>query len=100
VTVHEDLREARLAPEMDRCYTGLTGSTADVGDVQLSWTGPITQVVVYTGAPGWVCIEPVTMANDGFRLADEGVAGHGVIALDPGQSASVTYRFAWAVTSA
>jgi aldose 1-epimerase len=91
----EDLRRRTVAPTMDRCYTGLTGTTADVGDLTLSWRGPITQVVVYTGEPGFVCIEPVTMASDGFRLAAEGVDGTGVIALDPGDSLSVGYRLTW-----
>lgn len=91
----EDLRVARIPPVMDRCYTGLTGTDVDVPGICLSWSGPITQVVVYTGVEGWMCVEPVTMANDGFRMADEGVAGTGIIALAPGESASVAYSFDW-----
>lgn len=90
-----DLRVMRVAPTMDRCYTGLTDNAAEVAGLRLAWHGPVTQVVVFSGDPDWVCVEPVTMANDGFRLADEGVAGTGVVALDPGESLSVTYRFTW-----
>jgi hypothetical protein len=50
---------------------------------------------VFTGVHGWVCVEPVTMANDGFRMADEGWRGHGVVTLDPGALLEVGYRFAW-----
>ena len=39
----EDLRQAVSAAPMDRCFTGLTGSNADIGDLTLSWRGPITQ---------------------------------------------------------
>lgn len=95
VDAGDDLRTKRAAPPMDRCFTGLTGSAAEIGDLTLSWSGPITQVVVYSEKPGWVCVEPVTMANDGFRLAADGVRGHGVLALDPGATATASYRFDW-----
>ncbi len=91
----EDLRDKRLAPPMDRCFAGLTESRAEIGDLALSWRGAITQVVVFSGEAGVVCVEPVTMANDGIRLANEGVEGTGVIVLDPGARTTVGYRFAW-----
>ena len=96
-----DLRTKRVAPLMDRCYGVLTATSAEIGDLTLSWDGPITHVVVYTGTPGWVCVEPVTMATDGFRLAEGGfdgsdpMAGTGVVVLDEGESLSVTYRYSW-----
>jgi aldose 1-epimerase len=95
VQPEEDLRRTVTPPPMDRCFTGLTGSSADIGDLTLSWRGPITQVVVYSGDAGYVCVEPVTMANDGIRMADEGIDGTGVIALDPGASLTVGYRLTW-----
>lgn len=95
VTGDEDLRTPTLPPPMDTCFTGLTGTVAAIGDLTLSWRGPVTQLVVYSERPPWVCVEPVTMANDGFRLHDEGVPGNGTIVLGPGRSASVEYRFAW-----
>ncbi len=91
----EDLRTKRLAPPMDRCYTGLSGMSAEIAALRLHWSDPITQVVVFSGVSEYVCVEPVTMANDGFRLAEAGVLGTGVIALDPGESTSVLYRFEW-----
>jgi galactose mutarotase-like enzyme len=91
----EDLRQKRVAAPMDRCFTGLTASVAEIGDLSLSWRGPITQVVVYSGQPDAVCVEPQTMASDGIRLLDEGVQGTGVIGLDPGASVTVGYRLSW-----
>ena len=62
---------------MDRCYGALTATSVEIGDLTLSWEGPITHVVVYTGTPGWVCVEPVTIATDGFRLAEGGFSDGG-----------------------
>jgi hypothetical protein len=90
----EDLRVARPAPPMDRCYTGLTGTSATIGDLTLSWRGPITQIVVYSGEPDWVCVEPVTMSNDGFRYP-AGPDVTGTIVLAEGESLEVSYRIAW-----
>jgi aldose 1-epimerase len=94
VTAAEDLRtKTGQPPLLDHCFTGLTGTDAEVPGAVLSWTGPITQVVVYTQSEGWVCVEPVTMANDGFRLLADGVPGHGVVGLDPGEELEVAYTF-------
>jgi aldose 1-epimerase len=95
VSPDNDLRALRVPPPMDRCYTGLTDTCVDVPGLRLHWTGPVTQVVVFSEAEGWVCVEPVTMANDGFALAAAGTPGTGVLALDAGESTSVTYRFEW-----
>ena len=95
VRPEEDLRQQVIAVPMDRCFTGLTDTGADIGDLTLSWRGPITQVVVYSGEPGFVCVEPQTMATDGIRLADAGVDGTGVIALEPDVTLSVGYRLSW-----
>jgi aldose 1-epimerase len=95
VRAEEDLRRPVTAVPMDRCFTGLSDTSADIGDLTLSWRGPITQVVVYSGEPGFVCVEPQTMATDGIRMADAGVVGTGVIALDPGAALSVGYRLSW-----
>ena len=88
-----DLRAGAVPPRMDCCYTGLTANEVRAPGVTLSWDGPVTQVVVYTGESGWACVEPVTMANDGFNLARRGVDGHGVFELGPDQTAQVVYRF-------
>jgi aldose 1-epimerase len=89
----DDFREGAVPPVMDRCFTDLSATSVDVPGLRLAWDGPVTQVVVYSGEPGWVCVEPVTMANDGFNLAARGVAGHGVQWLDPDAEMSVRYTF-------
>jgi len=98
VTPDEDLRTGRVAPPMDRCYTALTDSQASIGDLVLSWSGPVTQVVVYTGYEGWVCVEPATMANDGFRLCAAGVRGTGVRMLAPGERLEIACTLSWPVS--
>lgn len=95
VTAEEDLRVRRVPPPLDACYTDLEGDSVEVGDVRLSWDGPVTQVVVYSEEPGWICVEPVTMANDGFGLAERGTPGHGVLTASPGQRLAVHYHLTW-----
>ncbi len=91
----QDLRRRRLAPPMDRCFTALTANRARIGDLTLSWDGPVDHVVVFSGEPGWVCVEPVTMANNGFAMAAAGAPRTGVQHLAPGSSLAVTYTLAW-----
>lgn len=93
VSGSNDLRVATIPVPMDACFTALTGTSAEVPGAQLHWDGPVTNAVVYSGEPGWVCVEPVTMASDGFDLAERGVTGHGVQLVEPGASLEVTYRF-------
>ena len=93
VAAADDLRAGAVPPPMDRCFTGLTDTVAEVPGLRLRWDGPVTQVVVFSGEPGWVAVEPVTMANDGFGLAERGIPGHGVQVLEPGGDLEVTYRF-------
>lgn len=95
VTPEEDLRARRVPAPLDACFTGLRGSAAEVGDVRLAWEGPVTQVVVYSEEPGWLCVEPVTMANDGFGLRERGTPGHGVVVAAPGHRVEVTYHLTW-----
>ncbi len=95
-----DLRDGLVPEPMDACFTSLTGNVAEVPGALLHWSGPVTQVVVYSGEPGWVCVEPVTMANNGFELAERNVQGNGVQVIEPGQSIEVTYRLERAASSA
>ncbi|MEO6988532.1 MAG: hypothetical protein ABI239_07780 [Aquihabitans sp.] len=46
-----------------------------------------------TGEPGWTGVEPVTMPNDGFSLAPDVAAAHGVQMLESGSSLAVRYQF-------
>ena len=93
VSGHHDLREPAMPEPMDACFTGLAATSVDVPGARLHWQGPVTHVVVYSGQPGWVCVEPVTMANDGIAMADRGEDGHGVQPLAPGTEIEVRYRF-------
>lgn len=95
VTDEEDLRLRRVPAPLDACFTGLTDDVAEVGDLRLSWHGPVTQVVVYSEEPGWLCVEPVTMANDGFGLMARGTPGHGVLVAASRDRVEVTYHLTW-----
>lgn len=88
-----DLRAAVVPEPMDACFTGLTDTVAEVPGVRLRWSDPVIAVVVYSGEPGWVCVEPVTMANDGFGLAERGDPGHGVRLLEPGERLAMGCSF-------
>jgi len=52
----------------------------------------LAHLVIYTpcdesgGASEYVCIEPVSMVNDGFNRHDQGKADTGVVILDPGKT--------------
>ena len=81
-----DLRGGTIPAAMDACFTGLTDSWADVPGARLRWDDSVSHVVVYSAEPGWLCVEPVTMVNNGIALADRGEADHGVVALEPGCS--------------
>lgn len=88
-----DLRGATVPAAMDCCFTGLTDTAVEAPGVRLSWGGPVTNVVVYSGEPGWVCVEPVTMANDGMALRRSGDRHVGVRELAPGDALAVVYTF-------
>jgi len=92
VTADEDLRSRGSRLSSTRCYTGLAGSTARAGGVVVDWEGPVTHVVVFTGQPGWACVEPVTHVNDAFNVAVKGWPGHGVRVLVPGEELAITVR--------
>jgi len=88
-----DLRGGTVPVAMDACFTSLTSTVADVPGLRLHWDGPVTNLVVYSAEPGWICVEPVTMANNGFELAQQGAPSHGVQVLAPEESMEVLYRF-------
>jgi aldose 1-epimerase len=47
-----------------------------------------THLVVYMPVgDSFIAVEPVTNANDGFNLCDQGQDGHGVLVLAPGAQA-------------
>jgi len=57
-----------------------------------------THLVVFTprddaGPRSIFCVEPCTMANDAFNLADRGIEGVGVRTLKPGETLAASTRF-------
>jgi aldose 1-epimerase len=76
---------------IDRCFEGWDGvalieQPADGISLRLTADPSFGKLQIYSpwGYP-YVCVEPVSNANDGFNRAAIGVAGHGVVALDPGR---------------
>lgn len=88
-----DLRHGAVPDPMDACFTSLTGPDAEAPGVRLRWDGPVTNVVVYSREPGWVCVEPVTMPTNGFDLGPQDRADHEVQILQRGASIEVRYHF-------
>ena len=80
--------------DLDDCFVGsLDGAEIrwpESGVVaRLSCSEEIGHTVIFTGDPDdydWFCLEPATMANDGFNLLESGQEGHGVKVLEAGQS--------------
>jgi aldose 1-epimerase len=78
---------------LDRCYEGWNGLVtlaAPDGVVTVLKADPVfgkLQIYDAWDYP-YVCIEPVTNANDGINRAARGIAGHAVVDLAPGASLS------------
>ena len=84
-------------PGLDDVFGGFSGEAVlewPESNVRLRMTcsDALGHVVIYTpreadGSPNeFVCIEPVTMVNDGFNLMHRGVEGTGVRVLGPGET--------------
>lgn len=58
------------------------------------YSDPIFQHMVVFSPPGkpFYAVEPVTNANDGFNLFDQGIVGTGVFILEPGEEKSGDMR--------
>ena len=76
---------------IDRCFEGWDGvalieQPADAIALRLTADPVFGKLQLYSPwGYAYVCIEPVSNANDGFNRAAIGVAGHGVAALEPGR---------------
>jgi aldose 1-epimerase len=89
-----DYRQLRMAGQVfvDDCLTGReAGATvefvyAESGTrIVHAMDEVYTHLVVYMPVgESFIAVEPVTNANDGFNLRDQGHDGHGVVVLDPG----------------
>lgn len=88
-----DFTQARDVSTMvlDRCYEGWGGKVelahADGERVAITADGALRKLQIYDAWDySYICIEPVSNANDGFNRQAAGVVGHGVHVLEPGQS--------------
>ena len=76
---------------IDRCFEGWDGTAAltapDGFTTTITAGPPFGKLQVYDAWDyPYICIEPVTNANDGFNRAAVGVPGHAVVVLEPGQT--------------
>jgi aldose 1-epimerase len=76
---------------LDRCFEGWDGSaalTAPDGFMTLIEADATFGKLQVYGAWDYpyICVEPVTNANDGFTRAALNVPGHAIVALDPGKT--------------
>lgn len=76
--------------ELDDCFLGSADGATIAGlhgGVRLSCSRSLTHTVIYAPGKGedFVCVEPVTMANDGFNLLGKGWRD-GVRELKPGDT--------------
>lgn len=84
---------------LDRCFEGWDGTATLVAPdgftTTISASPAFGKLQLYDAWDyPYICIEPVTNANDGFNRAALDVPGHAVIVLAPGQSLSGSIRIA------
>lgn len=82
---------------LDRCYDGWDGIAEIIAPdgfcARLTARGALSRLQIYSAWDyPFVCVEPVSNANDGFNRAAQGVACHGVADLEPGQSIRGAFR--------
>ncbi|MAO21103.1 MAG: hypothetical protein CMJ35_04250 [Phycisphaerae bacterium] len=97
-------------PGLDDVFAGFNGQAvlewaASNVRMRMRCDDAYRHVVIYTpketdGSPNeYVCIEPVTMVNDGFNLMHRGVEGTGVRVLQPGETLRTTTRMVFETMS-
>lgn len=82
---------------LDRCYEGWDGVAEIIEPdgfcVRVTAAGALSRLQIYSAWNyPYVCVEPVSNANDGFNRAARGVACHGVADLGPGQAIRGQFR--------
>jgi aldose 1-epimerase len=98
-----ELRQLRTAPPLDNLFRGRQGDKPvrivypDLKtEIQITSSAIFEHLIVYSppGQP-FFAVEPVTNANDGFNLLEQGVAGSGVFVLEPneGQAGAIRLRY-------
>jgi aldose 1-epimerase len=86
------MRALRDAPPLDNLFRGRQGDKParivyPAHDIEVGmYADPIFEHFIVYAPPGqpFFAVEPVTNANDGFNLFEQGVAGNGVFVLEPG----------------
>jgi aldose 1-epimerase len=78
---------------LDRCFEGWDGVATlewpDGAAARLSAGGALTRLQIYAPCDyPYVCVEPVSNANDGFNRMAKDVPCHGVAVLEPGRTLS------------
>lgn len=63
-------------------------------ELQLEFEAPLSSVVVFS-PPGSVCVEPATAWPDALRLSSAGVAGTGLVVLEPGEHLAARMAWRW-----
>lgn len=88
-----DFRAGQDASAMvlDRCFEGWDGRAQviwpDGASALIEADGALTKLQIYDAWDyPYLCVEPVSNANDGFNRMQRGVACHNVAVLNPGQS--------------
>jgi len=76
---------------LDRCFEGWDGGvTLTMSDGSATWieaSETFSKLQVYDAWDyPYICVEPITNANDGYNRAAAGVPGHAVVVLEPGRS--------------
>lgn len=91
---YRELRPLERRPFVDACLTGRRGDEP----VRLEWPASgaaismhadevFAHTILYVPRrANYFAVEPVTNANDGFNLMADGVPGHGVFVLAPGET--------------
>ena len=101
VTREADFRELRPLGDtfFDDLLTGREGADPvrlvyPAWDIEIRmFSDPIFQhVILYAPDKPYYAVEPVTNANDGFNLYEQGIPGTGVFVLQPGESREGTVR--------
>lgn len=108
VPQHADFRTSRpLGTEfVDDCFTGRTSDTIatltypDALVLEIGADPILEHLVVYIpNNEDFLAVEPVSNANDGFNLMAQGIDGHGVVVLAPGETFEASFTLTATATN-
>ncbi len=61
-------------------------------EIQMTADPLFKHIILHKAPDGTLAVEPQTNANDGFTLRENGIDGHGVFVVEPGQTVSGAVR--------